>query len=80
MKHKNLLMIKDAFTLGIYCYLYFLKKDKEIDKNELCDHFDVGIGKIRKSFSKLKSLGLIEYVKERDDNGRIYLVRTLIKD
>lgn len=71
--------LQDAFVLGVYCYLKSLPPNKKIDKNEISNHFGVGIGKIKNIFCDLHGYCLIDYSINRCKKGRISSVDILVK-
>lgn len=69
--NETLNAIEDAEVLGIYCYLASKPEEWNINKQQLRNHFKIGINKIDNIFTKLKSLGLLETLPVKDKQGKI---------
>jgi hypothetical protein len=72
--------ITDAFALGVYCYLSSLPHDWIVSKKQLMNHFNVGKDKISSTMSWLNKNNLIEYLQERNEDGKMGSHVIIVKD
>lgn len=63
--------IDDAEMLGVYCYLASKPEEWEISKQQLRNHFKIGVNKIDNIFTKLRSIGLLEMIPVKNEFGQI---------
>jgi hypothetical protein len=63
--------IKNMEAGFIWIYLLTLPKDWQVIKSHIKSHFGIGDDKIKKIFAYLNKHRLIEYVRERDENGKM---------
>jgi hypothetical protein len=71
--------IKNTAALGVYCYLASKPSGWNISKVELQAHFDCGEKHIRSCFKYLKTIGAIETIANKDENGRFTEWITVLK-
>lgn len=62
--------IRDAATLGVYCYLLSLPEGWVVHKNQLREHFKIGINRMDKIFASLSRFNLIKIESCRNDKGQ----------
>jgi len=72
--------LTDAFALGVYCYLSSLPHDWTVSKKQLMNHFKVGKDKISSTMSWLNKNNLIEYIQERNEDGKMGNHVIIVKD
>jgi hypothetical protein len=63
--------VNDAEILGVYCYLASKPEEWSISKQQLRNHFKIGINKINNIFTKLRSLGLLQLIPAKNEQGQI---------
>lgn len=63
--------IPDLETIGLWVYLYSLPPDWKICKKQLKKKFNIGDDKLKLIFSYLKRSNLIQYFRERNEQGQI---------
>lgn len=63
--------IDNLEALAVWIYLLTLPKDWLVMKSHIKKHFGIGDDKIKRIFAYLKRCGLIEYVRERDEKGKL---------
>lgn len=66
--------ITDPIALAIWVYLLTLPPSWNVVKEYLEKHFKIGQDRIKKTFAYLHRCGLIEYVRGRNENGRLQKV------
>lgn len=69
--NETLNAIDDAEVLGIYCYLASKPEEWEISKTQLRNHFKIGINKMDNIFTKLRTLGLLEMIPVKNEQGQV---------
>jgi len=79
MKEEIIRSIPDAFHLGIYVYLLNYPSGISITRKHLQEHFKVGQDKINKTLSWLNKNLLIEYIYEKNSNGRFRGNKIVVK-
>ena len=62
--------IKDTETLAVWIYLSSMPSDWQVNKKQLMHHFSIGERKIKSIISELHQMNLLEYIIEKDDQGR----------
>ena len=72
--------LHDLSVLGVYCYLSSLPQDWNINRKQLMNHFGIGINKIDNTLKWMKDNYLLEYSRERKENGTLGKGFIIIKD
>lgn len=63
--------IRDPEVLAVWVYLLSLPNDWEVIKNHVQNHFKIGEKKLRSIFSSLRKHQLIDYIQNRNDDGKL---------
>jgi len=71
--------LADADSLAAWCYLQTLPPHWHVVKEHIRNHFGWGKNKIDSVFSNLKKKNLIEYIRERNQDGTLSEVKIIIK-
>lgn len=67
--------IKDPIAGFVWIYLLSKPKNWTVVKEHIKNHFNLGDDRIKAIFSYLRAHNLIEYVREKDDNGKFVKVK-----
>ena len=72
--------LKDPFALGIYIFLSSLPHEWNVNRDHLMNHFGIGRDKLAKTLKYLNDHLLLEYIQERDADGKMGAGYILVKN
>lgn len=70
--------ITNLEALGVWIYLLSLPEDWKVIKEHVQKHFSIGVDKLKKIFSYLNRVGLIEYERTRNNDGTLNTVSIIV--